>query len=511
MLTLLAVAGLLLSETPNEVYGRASSDLFRNVAPDKRRVTRYLSLQAYPEADRMKVIQSLDFAINSLSWRSTIVHGVIVGGDRLLYQIDTEALGWDRESRIAQRAEWEKRGVKFAFKDQHEEARFLDPWESMAAREPYFKTSQINARHELIRGWIDPILEERTRLASYSSNLVLRADWFLAHSLTEKDRGGFYSLLLMIPQTEQELYKVLLIPIETVERAAQLRYGGAVAKSIVAFHNRGLEVFYSPYGRGAKYFWRTYDVLRDDLAEKNVNVSLGGTLKHDGRETIGSLPNGMQFYGVYDGKGKQVEVVPQGIAIDMRRDTLDQDRNVINAVKCVSCHEAGINPYEDRIGFSILHPQIGLGTFSYDRARASGRAYELSDYYRIAEKGGLAREVLRHQEAYAEAMLDVNEMTPEDNARRVIGWYDAYVYRLIGLNQAAREMGLTIEQAREALRHTEDPARHTPDSTLVVLSSDQQVSRTQWEASFGNAMRAQVFPWEHDIQEKPRQPKQTAK
>jgi hypothetical protein len=505
VLFLAAMAAVLAgadSPTPDGIYKRAAGDLFANVPRAKWRYTRYLSLQAIPESERLKFVQSLHFTVNSLSWRSTIVHPEVIGEDQILYRIDLESLGWDRDSRIAQRAEWERRGVKFKFKDAREEKLFLDPWDAMVQKEPYFKTSaKVNG--ELIRGWIDPVVAQQASAATYSGSFVLRADWFLAHAWTEKDRGGFYSLFLMIPPTEQELYKVLLIPIDTVERAAQLRYGGAVAKSIVAFHNRGLEVFYSPYGRGAKYFWRTYDVLRDDLPEKNIHVSTGGTIVHDGRETIGSLPNGFQFYGVYDGKGKQVEVVPQGIALDMRRETLDQDRNVINAIKCVSCHEAGINPYEDRIGFSILHPQIGLAPFSKDKARATGRAYELSDYYRIAEKGGLVREVLRHQEAYAEAVFDANELTPEDNAQRAVGWYDDYVYRLVSLRQASREIGLPVEDTRKALQLAVRKGVVTPtinDATATVLSSDQGVSRTQFEASFGNIMRGIVHPWEQGIQ-----------
>ena len=149
--------------TPDEVYQAAALDLAERVPPDRRRVIRYLSLQAVPLEERPKFLQSLVFALNCVSFRSQIVQPVVIGEDRLLVRIDLEALGWDRESRIARRARLALSGVTFTFKTTAEEARFLDIWESFVQLDPYWKVSQVDAKGVASRGWLD---RKSTRLNS---------------------------------------------------------------------------------------------------------------------------------------------------------------------------------------------------------------------------------------------------------------------------------------------------------------------------------------------------------
>lgn len=515
-----AFAAALAAEipvSPNEVHGLAAADLFTNVPAHKRRVTRYLALSAVWRGDqgldRSRFIQANDYGLNHVHFRSGIIRSRFLGGsaesadlailgdDQLLIRVDLQSLGWDRPARLARLEELERRGVKFKFKDAAERNRFLDPWEDFARSDPYFKANEFNAKGEFVRGWLDPAVVNRVRKETYSESFIVRADWLLPRLLTEKDRGGFYSELLMLPATEADLYKAFLVPIDAIERADQLRFGGAVATSIVAFRNRGLELLPSPYGAGARYIWRTYDFLKDDVKEKNIYDSLAGTLQHDGREVIGSLPNGLQWYMLFDGKGKQVEVVPQNIALDMRRGTPDRDRSVVNAVKCISCHDLGINKYTDLVGPTIAGKREGVGLFPFtrdvyaaDKAEAvAAREASVLDYYRVAVEGGLEREVNRHQESFAEAAKAVNDLPPEDSARAVLSWFDSYVHDLVSLPQAAAEMGLTVEAARGALIRT-DTVRAS--SALRMLAGGQPISRSQWEANFGSAMRALRYPWD---------------
>lgn len=474
--------------SPDAVFKLAALDLAERVPATKRRVTRYLSLHAIPVEDRPKFLQSLTFAINSVSFRTQIVQPVVLGDDRLLVRLDLESLAWDRDSRIARRARLEQSGVKFTFADTTAENRFLDPWEEFVAADPFFKVTHEEKGH-VVRGWLDPVVEEATRKLSYSSSFILRADWLLPRLLLEKDQGGFYSQTLMFPPNEGDLYKLFGIDIKLIDRENQLRQGGAVLESVVALHNRELQLIPSLYGYDERFIWRTFDVKNDDVGEKNVLETFGGGLKHDGREIIGTLPNGLHWYYLADAAGKQVSVVPQAIALDMRRDPFGsiRDRNVVNAYKCIACHGpvAGTQPFDDVISKAIVDPKIALAVISKDKYKVSDKTQALEEYY----LSGLAKRISRQQSSYADRVIACNDLDAEGNAERLVSYVDRYTWDLVKPEQAMREMGLPADQCLDAWRLS-------GSSQLVVLSSGQPLRRAAWEKVFGDAMKAVVWPWE---------------
>jgi hypothetical protein len=509
LLPLLAAALVLVladdePTTPDGVYKLAALDLAERVPPEKRRVTRYLSLHAVPPAERPKFLQSLVFALNSTSFRSQLAKPLVLGDDRLLVRVDLEALGWDRESRAARRARLKLSGVDFKLSGEAERL-FDDVWESFVAKDPYWKVSQEQGG-KFVRGWLDPVVEEATRNLGQSASFILSAQWLLPRLLVEEAQGGFYSTLLMFPPDEADFYKGFGIDIKLVDRDPQLKVGGAVLQSVVALHNRELQLIPNPYGYDVKFFWRTFDVLNDAERRKNVLETYGGQIQHDGRETIFSLPNGLHGYQLYDAKGKQVSVVPQAIALDMRRDAPNRDRNVLNAIACISCHGpvAGTQPFVDVVRASVLDPAVKLIAESNDKRKLADFTASLEDYYRLAEKGGIERDVVMQQESYARRVEAINDLDPGTNSERLVGWYDRYVWDLVTPEQAAREMGLAPERARAVWKAYARPkpgpvAGDRLVSQLAVLSAGHPIRRAAWERAFADAMRSQVHPWEKSV------------
>jgi hypothetical protein len=483
-----AMAAVLAAEptTPNEVYRRAAADLFANVPPAKRRVTRYLALNAIPEGERWRFIQAIDFALNSVSFRGQMYHAAEVGEDQLLLRVDLTGLGWDRDSRAARRARLKLSGVDLKLED--------DIWEQIVRDDPYWKVDQTNAKGKYLKGWIDPALEEQARLATYSSSFILRADWLFPRLLTETDQGGYYSALLMIPPAEADLYRSLGVDEKLINRDPQLKSGGAVLKSIVALHNRELQMIPILYGYDHRVLWRTFDVLNDSDAKKSVLETFGGKIAHDGREIIYTLPNGLHAYALYDAKGKQVFVVPQEIALDMRPKAANRDRNVRNGVSCMYCHTpvAGIQPFVDTVRTAILDDDIGLAVLSNDYRKIVEVTEDLEAYYKLAEKGGIERDIVQQQESYHRRVEEANGLDPAACAERVVRYFDGYVWDLVTAEQARREMGVTEEVARAAWRAS-------GNSQLMVLSTGQAIRRTGWEKSYPVGMRELHYAWEKAV------------
>jgi hypothetical protein len=475
--------------SPDDVLRAAALDLAQRVAPAKRTVTRYLSLHAVPVADREDLIGAITFTLNSTSFRSTFARPLLVA-DGLLVRIDLESLGWDVAARTARLARLEQAGVRFAFKDQAEKRRFLDVWEQVAEVDPYFRVTQLHG-DKLVRGWLDPVAELSSRRMSQSAGFVVRGDWFLVHALLEKKDGGFYSDLLMFPPKEDDLYKLFGVDIKFVDRESQTKQGGAIVESdAVANNNRELQLIPSLFGYDDKFIWRTFDFASDDVGDKNVVETFGGTAKHDGREVIGSLPNGLHWYYLADGRGNQVNVVPQAIALDRRKASTHpiNDRNVTNAYKCISCHGTirGIWPFADVVRKGILDREVALAVIDKDPRRAADKKQQLEDYY-LAD---LDRKVDRQQKSYAERVKDCTGRESGDNADNVIGAFDDYFSTLVTLEQAAREMGMPASEAKGVLAYS-------GNGTLALLSTGQPIRRAAWEKSFPDAMRARTYPWEN--------------
>src|SRR6185437_3802674 len=234
----------------------------------------------------------------------------------------------------------------------------------------------------------------RLRALTYASKAVLSAHHALPLLLsddvrTSKEfpfgRGGVYSQALLIPPREADLYKALGVPINLADRDSQLRSGAAVPVSYVAKSNREIQFVPSAYPWGSGFLTRTFDVVEgtDGAADKNVFESLAGTLKHDGREIYFTLPSGDLGSALYDAEGKQVAFVPSTIAVDQRPDVQDRERSVVNAYKCISCHDQrdGVIPADDKLGRLALDPRVAVKAYSHDPGSLTRLVADADDYY----------------------------------------------------------------------------------------------------------------------------------
>lgn len=485
MLSLIFAVSLVVvgQPSPAEVHAAALGDLVTKVPPERQRDTRYVSLHAAPAGrERDSLYSALLFAVNSTSFRASLAQPPRVYSGGVLVRLSLSQTGWDATSRSARIERLKGQGVDTStFKP--------DLWEEIVKNEPYFFSTSAYTDGKISRGWLDPAADDELRRRTYASKGIIRADWLIQRLLREAADGGVYSQALLLPPNESDLYKGFGVDEKLVGSDPVLRSGGAVLDSIVALHNRELQLIYSAYGYDEKFIWRTFDFAVDATGDKSVIDTLGGKVKHDGREIIGTLPNGLHWYQLENAQGQQVNVVPQNIAIDQRAGTFERlkDRSVINSFKCVSCHgpAGGIQFFDDVISKAMLSSGVGLAVISKNKDRIGQVASELEDYY----LSNLQSKIRRQNASYTERLKACNGLAPGENAVLVNDTVEDYTLGLVTPEQAAREMGADLATARIQWRSS-------GNNHAVLLSAGISVRRAAWENAFVDVMRNNVYPWE---------------
>jgi hypothetical protein len=493
--TVLLTYGLLSVikvSSPDTAHAAALEDLINTVAKPDQEYTRYLALWTMQPAEREEFARSFNYWANSLHWRKTIVHVPMVSNNQFL-RVNLRELGWDRYERARLLANFEKLGAKYTFKDDYERSTFLNIWERIARKDPYFKVTMAAKDGKIYRGWINPENEVSARTLSQSMAFCLRADWFMKQVAFDRPKG-FYSDVLMLPETEQELYKMLGVD-ENFVTVAQSLQGDFVLKSDVALHGRGLEFLPSLTGRGVQFLWRTLDTT-DNLNKRSAVNNLLGTIQFDGREVIATLPDGMHLYYLVNGQRKQVGEVPTNIA---QRKGHPEDVIVYNAWTCVSCHDQGINRFN------------GVGkTMAVSRNVAIAAIVEGGDYKDARERRIKVEELTRkvedyytsidissifdtHQLSYNRSLLAINGLKGDENARSFVSFIEAYTFDYVNFDQAALEMGFEKDIALHVLKNSDD-------EDLLVVAVGQSIPRDAFEDSISEGMKAFTYPWEKKVE-----------
>jgi hypothetical protein len=469
---------------------------------------------------RQRLTAATNFGINSLQL-TPAVKPVARCGNGLLLRLDLLRLHWDSGSRKERIGDLKARGITF----KKGEISF-DPWEVLGKKDPYFAASkivyqtrpvevttvrtyvdaygrpftrnEISHRTEkvpvLSRGWVDPHEFAELSHCTHSQHPVLRADWFLYNAWTDRPTGS-YSDFLMLPSNLKDLFK--LLSVEDARQAKEgVTIGGATgdADSIVALGPRELQLLGSGFFPGS-YLWQTHDfdvrnVAKDVGGQKDPFQQFGAKVQRDGGEIIFAIPNGLHGYFLVNGAGNQVDVVPDTIARDQRKDQVET--RVLNAYKCVSCHgpASGIIPFSDRIApLIVTGGKIGLGEFANSRRAFDREKERLNNYYQL----NYTRTIELQQTAYGDAVKRSNGLDSPASSAAFVSVIERYAYALVDLPTAARELGLPESLAPASL----GPLRRLNNPTLQLIAEQHPRLRVRFEQSFRDGMEGvPVYPWD---------------
>jgi hypothetical protein len=323
---------------------------------------------------------------------------------------------------------------------------------------------------------------------SRATRAIERADRFLA--LTSLDRGdkrgGYYSNFLDLPNTEPQLLKQLGIDEHFLKQNDLIR-GGAVlgGESIVAKHNRELQLLPSAFGLDERFLWRSLDVA-SDVKDQSVFKNFLGTIRIDGGEHIGTLKNGNHFYYLMNKARQQVAEVP----IDIAQDKDDPHDVVVRTpYKCVKCHgpKGGIRHFDDVVRRMALSSNVALSVIQkYPKDPPDTRTKQaLEDYY----LSPLAKDITKHQESYTRVIREITGLSPAANTDNYLKFVNGYLFGLVDRQRAAYELAVEPEQLDAYLKQTGN------DELMTILAAEQ-IPRELFEQGFADGMRARIHPWE---------------
>lgn len=261
----------------------------------------------------------------------------------------------------------------------------------------------------------------------------VRGDWFAFTAA----RPPLYYDLLKLPDTFQGLEKQLDVDtLKNIESLLAKRSG--FAKSGVSKHNRLIERHSIDTG----YFWTSYDFKGDKREQSLFSRPLGpkgdDAFRHDGGESIFSLPNGFQGYYLNTADGKRLDKGPVEIVLD---DT-QLDRSVTNGISCMGCHNQGIRKASDDIRKHVLA----------DRTFPKSVRENVEALYPPIEEMNkiLDQDFGRFRSAMERAGLDP-ELDSQQAGVESINFLSKQYEKAVDLKLVAAEFGLKAEAFTEAL------------------------------------------------------------
>ena len=248
--------------------------------------------------------------LNSLSTNSDVItmEDSLVGADKVIVRFNLDDLNWTPEL-----------------------------WEEIISHYPY-GMRPFDSQYDSLSQ------------ATYTEIPYVRADWLSFYGA----RPPLYTKILDLPPTAQELEaKMGLDVVANIRKYLAKRAGFKI--SGVSANNRLIERH--PISTG--YFWTSYDfggtVKEQNLMEyplgpvgafgKDYAFGDQFAFKHDGGESIFSLPNGYQGYYLNKADGVALDKGPTNIV----RDPARKDLAVTNGISCMGCHDQGMKNAKDDI------------------------------------------------------------------------------------------------------------------------------------------------------------------
>ena len=285
-------------------------------------------------------------------------------------------------------------------------------------------------------------------------NVVMRADWFVSHAtdtMKQKDRGfheTIQDILLYAqqdhpPKTQAE-WRAIWTGITNLDtsRAMGNGYGTVVSNSkVVARGNRQLFGYETETG----YLYESYDTLNHSGQRDFVE----GLLQYrglppvqgqfDAGESFATNALGMQVYSLYSDDGRLLNDANAGVARHIS--DISGDVRVRTSTSCMDCHSAGPLPAENFLR-DVIQSGVRIHIQNDDDANRIERVFL---------RGQFNKSVVNGQKYFADALMRVNGLKPEENGFNFLT-LTQYYNNPVTLSTAALECGLTTEEFVQRLR-----------------------------------------------------------
>ena len=380
----------------SDMIGMIAADIERERIAQRRKGMRYITLthlaNACTDEKAMKVYrQGVIKLLNSLSRSPDVVRFTPIDPGETIIRVNLDELGWT-----------------------------ADDWETILKSYPYKMQPDTSYKNLLVS-------------ATDSKMPYVRGDWFAFTA----SRPGMYEKLLKLAPDFNKLAKEEGVDIEAnLQRFIAQR--AAFQVSGVSRNNRMIERHPSRNG----YFWTSYDFAgnkgKQNLYEHPLGPKGENAFKHDGGETIFSLPNGFQAYYLNTADGKALNTGPTNIVQDKRA----KDLAVTNGISCMGCHEFGMIKAKDEVRKIALG---GPGGKAFSRSELR----EIEALYIENERMDkvLEGDAKRFQDAMYRAGLDPNL---NYNGLEMITALSQRYEQDVDLTMAAAELGMRKEEFLQA-------------------------------------------------------------
>jgi hypothetical protein len=362
----------------------------------RRKGMRYITLSNFynacaPETDMVRYRQGVVKLLNSLSRSSDVLKMRTIDPDQTIIAFNLDDLGWTEAD-----------------------------WNQIISTYPYAMKPDATVYKTVAE-------ETDTPLA------WIRGDWFAFTA----SRPPLYYDLLKLPKTFAEFEKQVPVDVKSdIEKFLVKRAG--FQNSGVSKHNRLIERHAVPAG----YFWTSYD-FKGDRPEQSLFIHpLGpdgeGAFKHDGGETIFSLPNGFQAYYLNKATGERLDKGPTEIVLDDSQ----LDRAVTDGISCMGCHNQGIRQATDDIRKHVL----GDRTFSKEVREQVEALYPSPEEFKDQLDGDGNRFKSAEQRAGLDPELDSQKVGVES-----INFLSKAYEKSVDLRLAAAEYGIAADAFAQGL------------------------------------------------------------
>lgn len=238
----------------------------------------------------------------------------------------------------------------------------------------------------------------------------------LIKQLTQKRRPWMHgSVFLETTLTDNTYYELLGIPADLPsflrnfagcnlqadfdDEEEELFFAGLRQSGIARGKNRSIYLHECRDGP----FSGTYDTIVEDVTSAGRNLSINpfppeartnNTFQHDAQEFIGTLPNGLQFFALFNSAGEREVCAPNTVVVDNVRPEIDPE--ICNARSCSSCHSGGLIQGSDFIAQHVT------GNPNFNQ-----REIEIGQFF-FGRKDGLNAAIGQANQRHARALSELN-------------------------------------------------------------------------------------------------------